>query len=295
MNTFSIYRLLSLVMVCGVLVATHIPVAAQGDSTITLTEAELNAAFTLVGSRRLEIVDEAIDLQPDQVVISATLRPRVGSDLALAVTLIPTLSSGGFLWTIVDATLDGESVPAAQLELINDVVLSSWIGYFRTEGEALIASVSITEDSITYTLSSDLPVQVETGENGSGSVSLTVTESQINNSYAVNVSRFPSVTDQTVDLQPGRVVITTTLDLPNVAEPVVVSAALTPAVSANSIIWEVGDVTINGQPPVVALEESAELLVVSRWRYYAQLATLNAGAVLAVEVTDDAIIYSLSR
>jgi hypothetical protein len=282
-------------MLCGVLAAAHVPVAAQEDSTITLTETELNDAFTLVGSRRLEVVDETIDLQPDQVVISATLRPRVGSDIALSVTLIPTLSSGGFLWTVVDATLDGESVPAAQLELINDVVLSSWIGYFRTEGEAVIVDVSISEDSITYTLSSDLPVQVETAEDGSGSVSLTVTESQINNSYAVNINRFPSVTDQTVDLQPGRAVITTTLNLPNVAEPVVTVAALTPEVSANTISWVVSEVTINGQPPAVTLDQPVELLVVSRWRYYAQLATLDAGAVVAVEITDDAIIYSLSR
>ena len=76
------------------------------------------------------ISDEYVNLQPDQVTITATLSWRQrGSGLQtsnVAVVLTPSVSNGRVDWTVISITADGQPASAELVTQINASLAASW-------------------------------------------------------------------------------------------------------------------------------------------------------------------------
>jgi hypothetical protein len=128
---------------------------AQAGSTrsVTVTEAQINATYRVTHPPRQSVSDVYVDLQPDQVVISATFTPRRGNAAATVTTLVPSLEDGRVYWTVTGITADGQPASADLVAQVNAVVASSWQRYFRGQaGTGRITDFSLTESDMTLTL-----------------------------------------------------------------------------------------------------------------------------------------------
>lgn len=118
--------------------------------------------------------------------------------------------------------------------------------------------------------------------------SVTWTEEDINNSYRVTNPARRSVTNVSVDLQPGQVVVNATVTLRG-KTPVDVVTTLTPSVSNGRIFWTVTAVTKDGQPVSQAILNQINASITSSWRSYVKEHG-RPGRVTAIEITDDVTI-----
>jgi hypothetical protein len=76
---------------------------------------------------------------------------------------------------------------------------------------------------------------------------ITLSEAQINKQYWVTNPRGRAVTNRSVDLQPGQVVINDTLARPR-QKTVQVSATIAPTLSNGRVTWALTAATVDGQP-----------------------------------------------
>jgi hypothetical protein len=118
----------------------------------------------------------------------------------------------------------------------------------------------------------------------------TVTEEQINSAYRVGNPYRSRVSNISVDLQAGQVVISSTHTFRNNTYDTV--AVITPSISNGRVTWTVVSATANGE------EASAELLaqinasITSAWRNYIRN-QVGQGRVTDVTITDTDITYML--
>lgn len=77
-------------------------------------------------------------------------------------------------------------------------------------------------------------------------VTVSLSESDINSSFRVTNPRLRTITDVKVDLQPGQVVIRATYTTPKTS-PIPVSVTLAPTVSNGRVTWTVLSATANGK------------------------------------------------
>jgi hypothetical protein len=147
-------KLISIIVLIAVLGMAVVPAFAQETSrTFTKTEAQINASYRVTNPRWRSITDVYVDLQPGQVVISATYTTRGVGPLTIASTLVPSIVNGRLYWDATSASANGQPVSDAVLEQINNSIDSSWTNFWRRSAPAgHVTGIDISEDAISITL-----------------------------------------------------------------------------------------------------------------------------------------------
>ena len=118
----------------------------------------------------------------------------------------------------------------------------------------------------------------------------TVTEDDINDSFRVNNPVRIRVSDLSVDLQAGQVVVTATINRRN-ADPNIVVTTYVPSLTNGRIYWSVAAKLVNGEPVSQELLDQINASISSSWRNYIKR-NLPTGRVTAFEITEDAVTIS---
>ncbi|MBZ0280471.1 MAG: hypothetical protein K8L97_06995 [Anaerolineae bacterium] len=143
--------IIAFVLVC-VLAVSVAPAFAQEVHTKTITEAEVNEAYIVTNPPRRTITDVYVDLQPGQVVVTATYTVPGKEPIDASVTLVPSITNGRLYWIATAASANGESVSADLLAQINASISSAWRNYVRQQAPVgRLSSIEITDDAITLT------------------------------------------------------------------------------------------------------------------------------------------------
>ncbi len=139
-----------LVVIMG---ALAVPAFAQ-DNSRTLTEEQINSAYRVTNPTRRSVTNVHVDLQPGQVVISATLTYRRGNPIEAVAVLVPNVSNGRLYWTVTSATGNGQPASAELLAQINTSIMTSWRNYIRQQaptGRVTGIEISDTDLTVTFT------------------------------------------------------------------------------------------------------------------------------------------------
>lgn len=120
-------------------------------------------------------------------------------------------------------------------------------------------------------------------------VTVTLSETDINSSYRVTNPARRSVSDVYVDLQTGQAVITATFDGPNIS-PIPVSVTLVPTVSNGRLTWTVSEATANGQPASADLLKQINTSISTSWRNYWKGQV--TGKVTAFTISEDSVTWT---
>lgn len=154
------FAALIMLVVALALAISVIPAAAQQTAqypgTITLTEAQVNSMFWVTNPLNRRISNVYVDLQPDQVTITATYTTRVArtgatETHALAVTLVPAVVNGRVQWNVTAASADGRPASGDLLNQINTHLAASWRRYVSsTRPAGHLTGVAITDTMITF-------------------------------------------------------------------------------------------------------------------------------------------------
>lgn len=146
--------LVSVLLVALTACNRDITVSTDGSSlSITVSESTINSAWRVTATR-LRVDNVALDLQPNQVVVTATLTPVRGGAYPVRLVLTPTVSNGIVIWSMTSATVNGVAASGDQLSEINEAILNSWNNYASAHyGARRVTAVTITDTDITYTLS----------------------------------------------------------------------------------------------------------------------------------------------
>jgi len=120
-------------------------------------------------------------------------------------------------------------------------------------------------------------------------VTVTLTESDINSSYRVTNPRNRTITGVNVDLQAGQVVITATFTAPKTSA-IPVSVTLVPSVSSGRVYWTVSSATANGQAASSDLLTQINASITSSWRNYIKGKT--PGKITSFTVSDSSLTWT---
>jgi hypothetical protein len=96
---------------------------------------------------------------------------------------------------------------------------------------------------------------------------VTVTETQINDSYWVTNPAWRAVSDRSVDLQPGQVVVSETIT-PRKGDAVEVAITYTPSVTNGRIVWSAAAMTKDGTAVSQELLDQINAHMSSSWVHY---------------------------
>jgi hypothetical protein len=124
------------------------------------------------------------------------------------------------------------------------------------------------------------------------SKTVTVSETQINDSYWVTNPSWRAVSDRSVDLQAGQVVVSETIT-PRKGDPISVSITYTSSVSNGRIIWAASAMTANGDPISQELLDQINAHMSSSWARYWKTHR-QVGRVTAIDISEDAITVTLT-
>lgn len=111
----------------------------------------------------------------------------------------------------------------------------------------------------------------------------TVTEEQVNSSYRVTNPARRTISDVTVDLQPGQIVISSTHTYPR-SLVYAVQTTLVPTVSNGRVTWDVTSVSADGQALPADVQAQINTWLDSSWRNF--LKDKYSGRVQSVTITD---------
>lgn len=118
--------------------------------------------------------------------------------------------------------------------------------------------------------------------------SLTITEEQINNSFAVTNPVARRWSNVSIDLQPGQAVVNGTLTLRRPTGVNVttytVSSVWTPTILNGRLYWTLVSATANGQPASAELTQQINNSIASSWRTYFRSQT--TGSLTSIVITD---------
>lgn len=118
----------------------------------------------------------------------------------------------------------------------------------------------------------------------------TITEETINASYRVSNPYRSRVSNLSVDLQAGQVVISSTHNFRNASYDTVTT--ITPTVSNGRVTWSVLSATTNGEPVSADLLAQINASIASSWRNFIKNQA-GTGRVTSVVITDTDITYTL--
>ena len=120
-------------------------------------------------------------------------------------------------------------------------------------------------------------------------VTVTLTESDINSSYRVTNPRNRTITGVNVDLQAGQVVITATYTTPKVSS-IPVSVTLVPTLSNGHVTWTVSAATANGKAASGELLTQINAAISASWRNY--IKGKVTGKVTAFSISDSSVTWT---
>jgi hypothetical protein len=122
---------------------------------------------------------------------------------------------------------------------------------------------------------------------------VTITEATINATYRVTNPARRSVSSKSVDLQPGKVVVSYSVTYPK--KPTVqVIKTFVPSIQNGRVYWSVTSVTRNGSEISADLLKQINTEIETSWiNYFKQKA--GTGHVSAIEITDTAINLTLTK
>lgn len=120
-------------------------------------------------------------------------------------------------------------------------------------------------------------------------VTVVLSETDINSSYRVTNPVRRTLSEVYVDLQTGQVVITATYTAPNVS-PIPVSVTLVPTLSNGRVTWAVSAATANGKPASADLLTQLNKSISSSWRSYWK--SQNPGKVTAFSISADSLTWT---
>lgn len=123
----------------------------------------------------------------------------------------------------------------------------------------------------------------------SGTRTKTVTEETINASYRVSNPYRSRVSNISVDLQAGQVVISSTHNFRNASINTVTT--ITPTVNNGRVTWSVLSATTNGEPVSADLLAQINASIASSWRNFIKNQA-GTGRVTSVVITDTDITYT---
>jgi hypothetical protein len=121
---------------------------------------------------------------------------------------------------------------------------------------------------------------------------VTVTETQINASYWVTNPAWRAVSDRSVDLQAGQVVVSETIT-PRKGDSVAVAITYTASVTNGRIVWAAAAATSNGDPVSQELLDQINAHMTSSWVHYWKTHR-QSGHVTAIDISEDAITVTLT-
>jgi hypothetical protein len=164
MSVKRITHLFALLIVALVAVQSALPahvISAATSKTITITEAEINQSKRVTNPTRYTVSNVYFDLQPGQVVVTATYTPRNSTLPAYATisTWSVAVVSGRIEVTLVSASANGKALPNDLLTAINAGIKSgvraAITNYLRQKFEVkyTVQSLSISADLLTVVVS----------------------------------------------------------------------------------------------------------------------------------------------
>lgn len=285
--------LVLVVMLAGLVVPAY---AQQEARTLTLTEQQINESYRVTHSPRRSVTDVYVDLQPDQVVISAVITLPQGEPMGTATTLLPSLENGRVFWEVLTVMVDGEEASEALVTQINAAIASSWRNYFRRQaGTGRVLDIALTDEALTLTYQDRAQTGNPPGGEGRPPVppggEVTLTEQQINESYRVTHSPRRSVTDVHVDLQPGQAAIDATITLRG-HEPVATTTTLVPSIENGRLFWAAVSVVADGEPASDELVAQVNAAITSSWITYFKRQA-GPGRIQEMTISEDAITFTL--
>ncbi len=132
-----------------------------------------------------------------------------------------------------------------------------------------------------------MPIAGASAQTTPASRTVTITEAQINQSYRVTNPVQRGVSDVSVNLQPGQVVIasTHTIRTRGANQTYVCSSVWTPGITNGVLTWTLGSATCNGTPATPQLIEQVNTHIGASWRTYWR--TQRGGRVQSVTLTEN--------
>jgi hypothetical protein len=117
-----------------------------------------------------------------------------------------------------------------------------------------------------------------------------ITEDTINESYRVTAPVRTSVSDVSVDLQSGQVVISATFTPRRTGVANATVSTLQPTIVDGEVVWQVISVTSNGQPASQEVINQVNTAIVNSWRVYFR--EQSEADLLTLFIDDDSITYT---
>jgi len=121
---------------------------------------------------------------------------------------------------------------------------------------------------------------------------VTLTETQINDSYWVTNPSWRAVSDRSVDLQAGQVVVNETIS-PRKGDPVSVTITYTATVTNGRIVWKAAAMTKDGAAVSQELLDQINSHMSSSWVRFWKTHR-QPGHVTAIDIGEDAITVTLT-
>jgi hypothetical protein len=149
MNVRKLSLIALLVVILGAMAFPTL--AAERTVTVTLTESDINSSYRVANPRLRTITDVNVNLQPGQVVITATFTTPRTNPIPVSVTLVPSVSNGRVFWTVSAATANGQTASADLLAQINASISTAWRNYWKGKHPGYVTSLTVSDDSITWT------------------------------------------------------------------------------------------------------------------------------------------------
>lgn len=128
------------------------PASAQETFSRTITEQEINDSYRVANPRRAALSNVFVDLQPNQVQITADHTTRRQGTITTTSTMQPYIEDGRVYWTVTSiVAADGQQVSDALLTQINAVIETAWRNYIRSQFEGVVDTIIITDSDLTLT------------------------------------------------------------------------------------------------------------------------------------------------
>lgn len=209
------------------------------------------------------LADLVLDFQPGQLMLTGTRTVGDNPAAPFSVTMVPTLNNGLITWTIIALVVDGAPTDAQAIGQMNDDIVGSWRMLFDSlYRSGSLTAIDITDSTLTLTWDTTLANDTPGFENGQGT--LVIEEQYLNSAYRVTDPPTYRITDETVDCQPGQVVVSANLNLNNgtILQQV---TTFVPSIENGVVIWLVSAVTLDGEPLDPAIIDRFNEAILGWW------------------------------
>lgn len=272
-------RLTIFTLIVGLVLVMASNVMAQESlvNSLTLSEATINE--TLQQNSPDPNTDLSVDFQTGQLVINLVATGPRGNTSEFALILVPSVNPNGSLQ--IDATkltLNGFEIPINNNPAV-DSTIDTVNGFLQEEiNSGQIQDVVVTEDRLMISwLNNDPNAPIVNIRDTL--LSLTFTESSINQMDWVTNPAGAYVSAINVDLQPGQGVINVT----RTTDPTSIAYEIRPIIVNERVAWQV-----NAQAD---LETSLTHTLQTIWRAYIG-GVLGNGSMVSATVTDDTVQFT---